>query len=195
MDGRQGPPSRSIPAPARASRPERWCHPATVRPRSGRLRGRIARWPEFEIFRNQGQQHRAAHTRAECGLVVGGADHSGRARDAWTHDTPQGVVAEEPLQPVYFVVTPAGIECHLLDDIRRLVRRDVHVLQEISPAPGVDEIDDCAIDDAAASECASGSEGCGGRAGTTIADGFSSDTPREMPGKTSPTARICHWRR
>src|SRR5262249_39015472 len=33
MDGRQGPPSRSIPAPARASRPERWSHPAAVRPR------------------------------------------------------------------------------------------------------------------------------------------------------------------
>src|SRR5262245_65825308 len=32
------------------------------------------------------------------------------------------------------------------------------------PAPGVDEVDYCAIDDATAGECASGSERCGGRA-------------------------------
>ena len=67
--------------------------------------------------------------------------------------------------PYISVVTPAGIECRFLDDVRRLVRRDVHALQEISPAPGIDEIDDLAIDDAAAGECASGSERCGGRAG------------------------------
>jgi len=62
-------------------------------------------------------------------------------------------------------VTPTGIECRFLDDVRRLVRRDVHVLQEISPAPCIDEIDYGAVDDAAAGECASGSERCGGRAG------------------------------
>jgi hypothetical protein len=78
---------------------------------------------------------------------------------------PQRIVAEEPLQPVYFVMAPAGIERRFLDDVRRLVRRDVHALQEISSGPGVDEIDDLAIDDAAAGEGASESERCGGRAG------------------------------
>ena len=34
---------------------------------------------EFGILRDQGQQYRSAHARAECGLVVGGADHGGRA--------------------------------------------------------------------------------------------------------------------
>src|SRR5262249_16417635 len=119
---------------------------------------------EVEIFRNQGQQHRTAYTCAECGLVVGGSDHGRRARDARTEDAPPGIFPQEPLQPVYFVVTPAGIERRFLDDVRRLVGRDVHVLQEISPAPGVDEVDYCAIDDATAGECASGSEWCGRRA-------------------------------
>src|SRR5262249_51830939 len=86
------------------------------------------------------------------------------ARDARTEDAPQNIVAEEPLQPVYFVVAPAGIECRFLDDVRRLIRRDVHVLQEISAAPCIDEVDYLAIDDAAAGECASGSEWCGRRA-------------------------------
>ncbi len=61
-------------------------------------------------------------------------------------------------------MAPAGIERRFLDDVRRLVRRDVHVLQEISPAPGIDEVDYLAIDDAAAGEGASGSERCGGGA-------------------------------
>src|SRR5262245_25664176 len=65
------------------------------------------------------------------------------------------VLSLKPLQPVYFVVAPAGIERRFLDDVRRLVCRDVHVLQEISPAPAVDEVDYLAIDDAAAGECAS----------------------------------------
>src|SRR5262249_8154331 len=120
---------------------------------------------EFEIFRNERQQHRTAHTRAERGLVVGGADHGGRARDACADGAPQDIIAEEPLQPVYFVVAPAGIERRFLDDVRRLVRRDVHGLQEISPAPGIDEVDYLAIDDAAAGEGASESERCGGCAG------------------------------
>jgi hypothetical protein len=30
-------------------------------------------------LRDQGQQYRSAHARAECGRVVGGADHGGRA--------------------------------------------------------------------------------------------------------------------
>ena len=45
---------------------------------------------EFGISRDQGQQYRSAHARAECGLVVGGADHGGRARDARTQDVCQG---------------------------------------------------------------------------------------------------------
>ena len=32
---------------------------------------------EFGISRDQGQQYRSAHARAECGLVVGGAEHGG----------------------------------------------------------------------------------------------------------------------
>src|SRR5215471_9838902 len=66
--------------------------------------------------------------------------------------------------PYIFVVSPAGIERRFLDDVRRLIRRDVHVLQEVSPAPGIDEIDYLDIDDAAAGERASGSERRGGGA-------------------------------
>src|SRR5262245_29527264 len=75
------------------------------------------------------------------------------------------VLSLKPLQPVYFVVTPAVIERRFLVDFRRLVCRYVHVLHDITPAPPVDEVDYLAIDDAAAGECASGSERCSGRAG------------------------------
>src|SRR5262245_18163484 len=115
---------------------------------------------ELEIFRNERQQYRTAHARAERGLVVGGAHHGGRARDACADGAPQDIVAEEPLQPVYFVVAPARIECRFLDDVRRLIRRDVHVLQEISAAPGIDDVEYLAIDDAAACESAFGSGRC-----------------------------------
>src|SRR5262249_26221178 len=73
-------------------------------------------------------------------------------------------VGEESLEPEYFIVAPARIECHLLDDVRGLIGRDVHGLQEISPAPGIDEIDYCAVDNAATGECGSQSERRGGRA-------------------------------
>jgi hypothetical protein len=74
------------------------------------------------------------------------------------------MVGEEPLEPEYFIVTPAGIECRLLDDVRNLVRCDGHAVQESSRAD-IGEIDFDAIDDAAADERASESGRCGGRAG------------------------------
>src|SRR5262249_53790375 len=72
---------------------------------------------------------------------------------------------EEPLQAEYFIVTPARIERGLLDDVRYLVRRDAHTVQESAAARDIGEIDDDAVDQAAAGERAARSGRRDGRAG------------------------------
>src|SRR5690348_9155063 len=73
------------------------------------------------------------------------------------------MVCKEPLQAEYFIVTPTGIERRLLDDVRDLVRRDGHAVQESSRAD-VGEIDFDAIDNSAAGERAAIPRRRGGRA-------------------------------
>jgi hypothetical protein len=121
---------------------------------------------KIEVFRDDGQQHRATDPLAIGNLLGSSACYGDRAGHARNRKSAQHVVAEEPLHPKNFIVTPPRIPGQLRDDIRSYVIEKIRAGEETAARARIVEIDDDPIHERTAIKGASKAQGQTGCAST-----------------------------